>query len=145
LTNRQLKISAKTRWTMEPGRARVEVLLELCLSSTSVQDLPPLYVCFVIDISGSMRTAVTNEVSKSDLVRRAVSACLDVLQRGDRACLVMFNGGTKTYDWAAMDAAGKGRIRQTLLTVADGGQTDITGALREAQRVMAQVPAGCRG
>jgi hypothetical protein len=137
---RQVKISANAR--VEDDGNVVHLQLELSASAMPVQ---PLDICFVIDKSGSMNGAVTPEVSKSDLVRRATSACLDVLGAGDRACLVLFDHGSTVHFWQTMDLQGKAVIRQTLEEVRNGGQTDITGALRQACALMQQVPDGRRG
>lgn len=132
----QVKISANTR--VEGDGNVVHVQLEL----SAQQPARPLDICFVIDKSGSMNGAVTPEVSKSDLVRRATSACLDALGAGDRACLVLFDHSSTVHFWQTMDLNGKAAIRQTLAEVRNGGQTDITGALRQACALMQQVPDG---
>jgi uncharacterized membrane protein len=121
----------------------LEEILPVDVDITSSLDLPGTAIVMVIDNSGSMQDAVSENERKSDLAKQAVFSALEVLDPEDTAGILAFNAD---FNWVVriepelnMDA-----VKENLFPLKPGGGTTLLPALEEAFRVLDSTSASVK-
>lgn len=134
----------KLRVAVCPGGANSEgeVLVAVGIDVPELPDgatRPPVDVCCLIDVSGSMSSAVTVEVdgvtkddglNTLDIVKHATRVVIKSLKKGDRLCIVAYECKAHTYlELTDMDDAGQQKAMDTVESLHTMGTTNVCDGL----------------
>eukprot|EP00933_Yihiella_yeosuensis_P080097 TRINITY_DN93500_c0_g1_i1.p1 TRINITY_DN93500_c0_g1~~TRINITY_DN93500_c0_g1_i1.p1 ORF type:complete len:1048 (-),score=211.18 TRINITY_DN93500_c0_g1_i1:125-3268(-) len=138
----------------------VKVMVTAEVPDIDVSDRPPVDICCVVDVSGSMGSMATYETEDGqkkddgltvlDIVKHAVKTVIKALEPQDRLALVAFDDKqTKALPITSMTPEGHKNALKALEDLRPGGQTNIWGgvhcameALREGNSSAGNASAG---
>ena len=98
--------------------------------------VPPCNLVFLLDVSGSMRSA-----NKLPLVKRAMGLLVDQLRPQDRIAIVTYASGVKV-PLPTASGADQDRIHQVLTNLQSGGGTNGAGGIQKAYEIATLNMAG---
>jgi Mg-chelatase subunit ChlD len=121
----------------------LEKAIPVDVDITSSLDLPGTAIVMVIDNSGSMQDAISQDERKIDLAKQAVYSALEVLEEGDTAGILSFDSA---YNWIVKiePELNMEKVGENLFPLSPGGGTVLFPALEEAYRVLNSTSASVK-
>ncbi len=121
----------------------LETVLPVDMELRGVNEIPKTAMIMVIDHSGSMSMAAGNGATNLDLAVAAAQTAVDQMRSTDYVGVITFDD---IFSWVVEPtlASDKEKIKDQILTIAEGGGTTIQPALKAALQGAVSCDAGIR-